>query len=206
MQTFVPFADFKESARVLDQKRAGKQRVETFQVMQALAQSRLVSPRTEVYVPTRGRNAGKPTNRSVPLPREQWQIYDTKVGWDKHKVTNMWRGHELALLMYQLDVCADWVDRGYKDTCFEKTRIIYEHMVVRDNVSRRNLSNFDQILEDIKTGVLGISWPKWLGDERVHASHRAALKFKAPEFYDRYGWDEEAKYEYFWPPESEVTL
>jgi hypothetical protein len=36
MQTFLPFADFAESARVLDTKRLGKQRVETLQVMRAL--------------------------------------------------------------------------------------------------------------------------------------------------------------------------
>ncbi|PYY37173.1 MULTISPECIES: MSMEG_6728 family protein [unclassified Curtobacterium] len=36
MQTFLPFADFRASAEVLDDKRLGKQRVETLQVMRAL--------------------------------------------------------------------------------------------------------------------------------------------------------------------------
>lgn len=36
MQTFLPFADFDRSARSLDTKRLGKQRVETLQVMRAL--------------------------------------------------------------------------------------------------------------------------------------------------------------------------
>lgn len=36
MQTFLPYADFEGSARVLDQKRLGKQRVETIQVIRAL--------------------------------------------------------------------------------------------------------------------------------------------------------------------------
>lgn len=36
VQTFLPFEDFEESARVLDQKRLGKQRVETIQVVRAL--------------------------------------------------------------------------------------------------------------------------------------------------------------------------
>ncbi|RCK69424.1 hypothetical protein DT076_11100 [Desertihabitans brevis] len=36
MQTFLPYADFTASARVLDVKRLGKQRVETLQVMRAL--------------------------------------------------------------------------------------------------------------------------------------------------------------------------
>lgn len=37
MQTFIPYADFYESARVLDMKRLGKQRVETLQILNALA-------------------------------------------------------------------------------------------------------------------------------------------------------------------------
>lgn len=36
MQTFVPFADFESSARVLDAKRLGKQRVEVIQIVRAL--------------------------------------------------------------------------------------------------------------------------------------------------------------------------
>lgn len=36
MQTFLPYADFERSARTLDRKRLGKQRVETIQVVRAL--------------------------------------------------------------------------------------------------------------------------------------------------------------------------
>ncbi len=36
MQTFLPYADFVESVKVLDYRRLGKQRVETFQVLNIL--------------------------------------------------------------------------------------------------------------------------------------------------------------------------
>lgn len=36
MQTFLPYADFAESAKALDPKRLGKQRVETIQIVRAL--------------------------------------------------------------------------------------------------------------------------------------------------------------------------
>ena len=36
MQTFLPYADLAASCRVLDDRRLGKQRVETFQVLRAL--------------------------------------------------------------------------------------------------------------------------------------------------------------------------
>jgi hypothetical protein len=35
VQTFLPYADFAESARVLDRARLGKQRVEALQVLRA---------------------------------------------------------------------------------------------------------------------------------------------------------------------------
>ena len=38
MQTFLPFADFEETARSLDTRRLGKQRVETLQIVRALTQ------------------------------------------------------------------------------------------------------------------------------------------------------------------------
>jgi len=196
MQTFVPFADLAESARVLDQKRLGKQRVETHQVLQALAQARLICTGEEIYVPTRGRNAGKPTKRRYPLPREQWHIVDTKVGWDSHKVTNMWRGHELGLLLYQAAVCQEWTSRGYKDTCLEKSTLIYNHLVEREFGT---ITAGRTILERVHAGTLKVTWPAWLGDERVHASHRAALLWKAPEHYSAFGWTEEPEYNYYWP-------
>lgn len=36
MQTFLPYADFDRCAEVLDNRRLGKQRVETLQIMRAL--------------------------------------------------------------------------------------------------------------------------------------------------------------------------
>lgn len=39
MQTFLPYADFERSARSLDAKRLGKQRVETIQVVRAVTRS-----------------------------------------------------------------------------------------------------------------------------------------------------------------------
>ena len=36
MQTFLPFADFEKTARLLDTRRLGKQRVKTLQIVRAL--------------------------------------------------------------------------------------------------------------------------------------------------------------------------
>ena len=41
--------------------------------------------------------------------------------------------------------------------------------------------------------------PRWLGDERLHRSHRAALVRKDPERYGRLFPDADPAEPYFWP-------
>jgi len=45
-------------------------------------------------------------------------------------------------------------------------------------------------------------FPVFMGDERLHSSHRAALLYKDPLFYGQYGWKESPRIEYFWPVTS----
>lgn len=44
MQTFLPYEDFTESARVLDYKRLGKQRVEGLQLIQIILRKKEIIP------------------------------------------------------------------------------------------------------------------------------------------------------------------
>lgn len=41
-------------------------------------------------------------------------------GWKNHPAVRMWRGYEQRLVDYGLCICSEWVERGYKDTCFSK--------------------------------------------------------------------------------------
>jgi hypothetical protein len=48
--------------------------------------------------------------------------------------------------------------------------------------------------------------PPWFGNERLHSSHRAALLYKNPEWYGRFGWkekpavpDAKGRLPYYWP-------
>lgn len=100
-------------------------------------------------------------------------------GWGRHPATLMWRGHERALARYGLAVCREWVARGYRDNC----------------------------AETIRTLAARFTWsprPRWLGDERLHASHRAALLHKLPEHYEPLGWGPvPADYTYHWPTKED---
>jgi len=132
MQTFLPYSDLKKSIQVLDYRRLGKQRVETFQVLNILLE------RTE-----------------------------TK-GWRNHPVTKMWTGYESALQLYQNYTIQEWIDRGYKNTM-----------------------QFENLITEVKM-------PKWLGDERLHRSHRSNLLRKDYEYYSQF-FDEPNDLEYYWP-------
>ena len=137
MQTFLPYPNFKKSVQVLDYKRLGKQRVESFQVLNILLR------RT-----------------------------DTK-GWVNHPVTKMWAGYESALQLYQNFTITEWIKRGYKNNM--------ELEVIADQAEM----------------------PHWLGDEKLHRSHRSNLLRKDWEYYSPY-FNEDPTLPYFWPSQIQT--
>jgi len=137
MQTFLPYSDFKESAKSLDMKRLGKQRVEVLQLLNSL---------------------NKPDYK----------------GWKNHPAREMWRGYEQALVSYGLTICLEWKARGYKDTCYEK------------------ISNFADTTKPL-------SYPKWIGDNELHLSHKSNLIRKQPDHYKALWPDVPDNIEYKWP-------
>jgi hypothetical protein len=86
MQTFLPYSSFQKSAKCLDYRRLGKQRVECKQILQALG------------VPVGGPLHEKPSS------------------WRSHPATRMWQGHEYSLCVYAMEICREWRQRGYRDT------------------------------------------------------------------------------------------
>ncbi len=89
-------------------------------------------------------------------------------GWLNHPAVTMWRGYEEALLLYKNKMIEEWILRGYNNTM--------EMIGVSDDVEM----------------------PHWLGNEKLHASHRSNLLRKDFEFYSQYGWRETPNLEYYW--------
>lgn len=98
-------------------------------------------------------------------------------GWVNHPAVRMWRNHEWALLAYGLTVCSEWTQRGYRDTCASKM------LHLADTHGQR----------------WGTGEPAWMGDERVHASHRSNLLRKHPEHYRPLWPSEPDDLPYYWP-------
>ena len=94
-------------------------------------------------------------------------------GWVNHPAAKMWRGYENCLVVYGLSICTEWIERGYKDTCFAKI-LAYR---------------------DYKTAMVV---PPWLGREDFHESHRSNLLRKDPDHYSKFGWTEPTNLEYVW--------
>jgi len=134
MQTFLPCPNFADSAKILDNKRLGKQRAECLQILKAL--------------------------------------HNPNYGWQNHPAVKMWRKSESWLACYGLCICDEWRNRGFDDSCYEKIRVF-----------SRDLENK----------------PEWLGNEKFHSSHRAALLMKNPEWYSQFGWTERPEIRYVWP-------
>ena len=110
---------------------------------------------------------------------EAMQIYNVltepnRLAWKNHPAVKMWRGYEDALAVYHNLCIIVWMSRGYNNT-----------------------------MQLIKAGSSAkIKYPQWLGDERLHSSHRANLLRKDYTFYSKYKWTEDPVMEYFWPEET----
>ena len=107
-------------------------------------------------------------------------LFGEKQGWRNHPAAKMWEGSEYWLVVYGLQICSEWTDRGYKDTCAEKID-----------------SYRQKALQQGKT-----QYPSWLGDEAFHRSHRANLvrknyEYYSPQFLDI--GDDDVDMEYIWP-------
>lgn len=98
--------------------------------------------------------------------------FDLKSPWKNHPACKMWKKNLLSLKLYYNCILAEWIKRGYK-----------------------NSMPFD--FSVIDAGIL--KHPDWLGDERVHSSHRANLLRKKPEYYSQFGWTEQPQEGYYWP-------
>jgi hypothetical protein len=85
----------------------------------------------------------------------------TAKGWRNHPAALMWKGYEASLAEYQRATCAEWTERGFVDTCAEKTANLLA------------VAGFDGAAVP----------PPWLGEERLHLSHRSNLVRKDPVFY-----------------------
>ncbi|MGD9211449.1 MAG: pyrimidine dimer DNA glycosylase/endonuclease V [Desulfobacteraceae bacterium] len=100
-----------------------------------------------------------------------------KTPWYYHVATQMWKGYEEALELYRNTIIKTWILLGHANNVM--------------------LSAIDES---------SIKLPPWLGDERLHSSHRAALLFKKPLHYLQFEWLEKQEQNYYWPKNDQTEI
>lgn len=110
-------------------------------------------------------------------------------GWANHPATLMWRGRVPALVAYGLACVREWVGRGHADSTADLLAEFAPEVV---GLEQEALAS---------AGLL----PSWLGDDAVHASHRAALLRKDAAFYAHRVDAEDPELPYAWPAPDPVA-
>jgi len=82
-------------------------------------------------------------------------------GWIHHPATKMWKGYESALCVYGMQMCEEWISRGFQDTLYDEFR------------------NLHKWLPDTGT-------PWWVSDRALQVTHQSNLLYKDWEHYSNY--------------------
>ncbi len=104
---------------------------------------------------------------------EAYQIINGQ-GWTNHPCIEMWNGNRYHLVQYAIAMCDEYEDRDYRP------------------MLRQEIMYWSRIFKPCPE-------PWWLGDERLHLSHRSMLVQKLPEHYGIFWPDVPRDLRYWWP-------
>ncbi|MEW9532718.1 MSMEG_6728 family protein [Microbispora sp. NPDC049125] len=173
MQTFLPYPDFAASARVLDPRRLGKQRVETLQVLRALT-----------------------------VPGYGWRHHPAARMWTGYEEALVRYGLEICgawCAMGRADTCAATMTRellALRDATFPSATGSTSEPSASEVPGDHSVSALPRSQIDLAAaGEL----PPWLGDPALHVSHRSALLRKDPDFYGPLFPGDPDDLPYVWP-------
>jgi hypothetical protein len=107
-------------------------------------------------------------------------ITDPTYGWQNHPAVNMWRGYDWLLWKYACAMHTEWLRRG-----------------------RKSHASFRAIESALPAFWQSRERSSWLGDKRLHSSHRSNLLRKDPIHYGRFGWTERTDMPYYWPTKQQ---
>lgn len=103
-------------------------------------------------------------------------------GWVNHPVAKMWANYKDSLASYLWQGVLELQRRGH------------------DYIDRPwalEIKSYDLDTQN---------HPTWLGDERLHSSHRANLLRKDLGYYAQHGWKEDPTTPYYWPDVNHTSV
>jgi pyrimidine dimer DNA glycosylase len=194
MQTFLCEPNFAETAKCLDYRRLGKQRVEAKQILEInliLKNPENFTIDGAGYILQKGLQSGQ---SMYYKPLIEWRNDGGKLKWENHPAVLMWRGYEFALALYGWITCEEWISRGYRDNLLSFFGNTLKDIFVNWNLPNPHI--------DINY------YPKWYKDSleiyKVIQSHRSNLLRKDYNFYSKFNWnDVDSNLPYYWPTKKE---
>lgn len=118
-------------------------------------------------------------------------LIDPTYGWQKHPAVRMWQNSKMILVLYARVICEEWIARGYKDTCLDKTTALWQTAI-------KDMGAYELV------EFCGGS-PPWLTEEFC-SNHRSILLAKNPKWYNQFNWTEQpaikndkGQWPYLWP-------
>lgn len=108
--------------------------------------------------------------------------------WKRHASTRMWHGYHSALGFYTSMAVREMHVRGYATMRVAPYDFYHDYTTATLHYAAHEFVPLNEI-----------EYPPWLGDERLHSSHRAGLLALEPKFYAQHGWTEDPKTEVLYP-------
>jgi hypothetical protein len=161
---------FTQTAKSLDSKRLGKQRVEAMQILNVILKRVRVDGKHLTHEETKSllkKNSAK--NWPFEVPREKVEKQIVKPGWKNHPCISLWKDYPDVLKLYFNCIVEEWIERKYQN----------------------NLE-----LEFVDETCLQI--PPFLENEEFINSHRRNMMRKNKEFYAKIFGEMEEKDGYMW--------
>jgi|TARA_R110000751_G_scaffold31335_8_gene79912 hypothetical protein len=170
MQTFAPLPSMKDSIKILDNKRLGKQRVEAVQILVSL----LEVPKTDGSI------------------SKGWRWHPATALWEGYEYA-LARYTALCCLEWRL---RGFTDNLWPVPLLLVGRLTPRRAVkASDLESVKRFAAYTHLNGSLQTRKVK---PPWWGYEPLHSSHRANLLRKDPEYYGKFGWTEEPRKGYHW--------
>lgn len=151
MQTFMTSSNFTEVSKMLDNKRLGKQRLESIDIYAILQYPNSVTNMND---------------------RQKEYLYKR---YRHHPIVKMWKGYEKALLIYGLEMCKEWINRGFNSTI---------HTTFENELNK---------LKDVE-----LIFPDWINNIQLNISHQSNLLRKNKDYYIKYFNNVQDNLPYIW--------
>ena len=160
VNTFLPYASLEATARALDFRRLGKQRVEAWQIWNVLRRAE------EVHPPSDGLGDA-PWDAKRAWAEEAARLWKKatgkRLGWATHPAVVLWVGHRNGLALYYNAMLVGWEVRGGHNRILQPLLVPEETTLPAwtRSPALHNAFRWKLITKELDQPVRGVREPSW---------------------------------------------